>query len=162
MVIVALLAIILIGEAEADTTRYAGPSLRPYVLPMHDLKPPVHSSFDRALGPFTQTPAVSPADQPGPLLGDSLRKRVSSVTEHNEPRASGDANPVPSKDRAGSNAGQIMVPALPVRPEVSSPRMDHQDNGGGKRIVDYVIAGALIGGILFYIILFLSGRPGIA
>ena len=157
MVIVALLAIILIGETEADTTRYAGLSLRPYVLPLHDLKPPVHSSFDRDLGLFTQTPAASPADQPGPLLGDSLRKRVSSVTEH---RPSGDANSVPSKDRASSNAGQTMVPDLPVRPEVSSPRMDHQGNGGGKRIIDYVIAGALIGGILFYIRALALGWPG--
>ena len=149
------------GLEDAATTRYAGPSLRPYVLPMHDLKPPVHSSSDRDLGLFTQTPAVSPAGRSSPLLGSSLRKRVPSVSEHNEPRASGDANPVPSKDRAGSNAGQIIIPAFPVLPEVSSPRMDHQDNGGSKRIVDYVIAGALIGGILFYLIMFLSGRPGI-
>ena len=149
------------GREDAATTRYAGASLRPYVLPMHDLKPPVHSSSDRDLGLFTQTPAVSPAGRSSPLLGSSLRKRVPSVTEHNEPRASGDTNPVPSKDRAGSNAGQIITPAFPVLPEVSSPRMDHQDNGGGKRIVDYVIAGALIGGILFYIIRLIAlGWPG--
>ena len=157
----ALLAIILIGETEADTTRYAGPSLRPYVLPMHDLKPLVHSSSDRDLVLFTQTLTVSPAGQSSPLLGSSLRKRVPSVTEHNEPSSSGDANPVPSKDRAGSNAGQIIVPGLPVLPEVSSPRMDHQDNREGKRIVDYVIAGALIGGLLFYIVRAIAlGWPG--
>ena len=149
------------GREDAATTRYAGPSLRPYVLPMHDLKPPVHSSSARDLGLFTQTPAVSPVVRSSPLLSSSLRKRVLSVTEHNEPRASEDAN-VPSKDQADSNSGQIMIPTFPVLPEVSSPRMDHQDNRGGKRIVDYVIAGALIGGILFYIIRLIAlGWPGV-
>ena len=132
-VIVALLAILLIGEAEADTTHYAGPSLRPYVLPMHDLKPPVHSSSDRDLGLFTQTPAVSSADGSGPLLGSPPpEERILSVIKQKEPRASGDANPVPNKDRAGSSAGQTIVPALPVLPEVSSLRTDHQDNRGAS------------------------------
>ena len=64
---------------------------------------------------------------------------------------------MPNKDRAGSSAGQTIVPALPVLPEVSSLRTDHQDNRGGKRTVDYVIAGALIVGILYYLWLAAQG-----
>ena len=62
MAVVALLAVLLMGEAEADTTRYTEPSLGRSMLPMHDLQPSAHSLFNSDLGLLTQ-PLARRADE---------------------------------------------------------------------------------------------------
>lgn len=63
MAVVALLAVLLLmGEAEADTTRYNEPTLGRSMLPKHDLQPSAHSLFNSDLELLTQ-PLARRADE---------------------------------------------------------------------------------------------------
>lgn len=81
MAIMALLAILLIGEGEteADTIRYAGPSLGRSMLPRSDPKPSAHPFFNSDLRRLTQ-PLAQRTDE-----RDSRRGEHGGAMQEEEP-----------------------------------------------------------------------------